>query len=82
MDAVTENQWNDWAQLLIKRAIDEHDELMVDAIVEYVLEQIKAVREELAALRADIAIHSGLARAEIADLKKRSSNAPRGRTKT
>jgi hypothetical protein len=75
MDALADKQWNDWAQLLINRALDEHSEVMVNATVDYVKEQLKALREEIATLRADLTLYSGVARGEIADIRRKLSAA-------
>ena len=75
MDPATQKQWNDWAQDIIKRAIDEHSEVLIDVFVEYVQEQTKALRDEIAGLRADQTIHAGVSRSEIANIRRKAKTA-------
>lgn len=47
--------WETWAQALIRKAIEAHDEILVDETALYISDQIAALRLELDALRAEIA---------------------------
>jgi hypothetical protein len=63
--------WDRWVTAHIERAIDRHEEAMVDGTVAYVEEQLKELRTEIAALRADLA--TAISRGEIASIKGKSN---------
>jgi hypothetical protein len=70
MDPETAAKWNDWLTTYVARALEAHDETMVDATAEFVSEYVHKrlkdetakLREEIGSLRADLT----LLRAEVA----------------
>ncbi len=59
MDAETSKPWNEWCDGKINAAIDAHDNLLFDAITEYVIEETGKLREMIGELQTEIAVLRG-----------------------
>jgi len=69
MDAATQAQWEKWVQAHIQAALEETIDPIAQFVSEYVNEKLAKVREEIAALRADLIVQSTAQRNEIKSLK-------------
>lgn len=83
MDQRTADEWNRWLSDYVERAIKQYDkqlsESLLDAIGEafsieradmrkHISEQVRQLREELGALRADLTIDRAIKRGEVSQL--------------
>ena len=77
MDDATAKQWNSWLSTYVARELEannkETEEVIVEFVCEYVQKHLKSVREEIASLRADMNVQTGVARGEIKELKRNVS---------
>jgi hypothetical protein len=83
MSAAQQAPWDDWVRAHIERAIEEHDDALIDAIAGHVLEVVReqvgelsrTLDEKLGQLRAELTLQGAISRGEIAQLKTKTDAA-------
>ena len=70
MDAEQQRRWDAWCDARIEKMMhDVFTDAIAEFVSEYVAKQLKAVREEIAGLRADMTVQNAVQRGEISQLR-------------
>lgn len=71
MEPETNRRWDEWCDARIHKMMDDaYADAIAEFVVEYVGEKLKSVREEIGQLRADMNVQTGIARGQIAEIKR------------
>lgn len=62
--------WDRWAEAHIKRALDAHEETLVDGAVSYVLEQTRPLLERISKLETEVTLLRAMQRGTVASIDK------------